>query len=70
MTQVSSNPFFPAPVSSDAAKSTVAAFNACWEASTPCVTTGSYDTAKLKYDTGNGSKVALPGGWLAWSDAN
>lgn len=69
VTQVSSNKFFPAPVSSDAAKSTNAAFNACWEASTPCVTTGSYASANVKADLGSGI-LALPGGWLAFDNGN
>jgi hypothetical protein len=68
-TQVSTNPYFPPPVSSDAAKSTNAAFNQCWADSTPCTTTGSYSTANIKYDAGSG-KVALPGGWLAWNQSD
>ena len=69
-TQVNSDPYFPAPVSSDAAKATDANFNACWEASpaTPCTTSGTYQTADVKYDTGSGNKQALPGGWLAWDN--
>jgi hypothetical protein len=70
VTQSGSDPYFPPPVSSDAAKSTNANFNACWERSTPCVTTGSYQTAGVKYDTGSGSKAALPGGWLSWDNTN
>ena len=69
---MNSDPSFPPPVSSDAAKATNANFNACWEASpaTPCTTSGSYQSAGVKYDTGSGSKQALPGGWLSWDNAN
>ena len=63
VTQVGSDPYFPQPVADDSAKSTNAAFNACWEASTPCTTGGSYTDTNVKYDPGTGI-VALPGGWL------
>jgi len=68
-TQVSSNPYFPPPTSSDAAKSTNALFNQCWADSNPCTTAGTYATANIKYDAGSGI-VDIPGGWLAWSDGN
>ena len=53
-TQSGSDPYFPPPVSSDAAKATNTQFNACWELGTPCTTTGSYATANIKYDPGTG----------------
>jgi len=68
-TQVNSDPYFPPPVSSDAAKASNAAFNQCWVDSTPCTTSGTYAANNIKYDAGSG-KVALPGGWLEWDNGN
>lgn len=66
---MNSDPYFPAPVASDAAKATNAAFNQCWVDGNACTTAGSYATNNIKYDAGSG-KVALPGGWLSWDNAN
>ena len=70
-TQSASEPYFPPPVSSDAAKATDAAFNQCWADGNACTTAGTYSALNVKYDAGDGNGiVAIPGGWLAWSDAN
>jgi hypothetical protein len=67
-TQVSSNPYFPPPVSSDAAKSTNAAFNQCWADSTPCTTAGTYAANNIVFNTGGGeTALAAP---LAWDNTN
>ena len=66
---MNSDPYFPPPVASDAAKATNAAFNQCWVDGNACTTAGSYATNDIKYDAGSG-KVALPGGWLSWDNAN
>ena len=52
----------PAPTADTSARSSNAAFDACYELSTDCATTGTYASGSIKYSDGN----ALPS-WITWN---
>jgi hypothetical protein len=71
MLMTGSSPKIAYPTAVDSAKSTNVAFNRCFETTTTsdrCSTTGTYQTANVKYDAGSGI-VALPG-WMSWDQTN
>ena len=59
----------PAPTSDTSARSSNAAFDACYELSTPCATTGTYASGSIKYADGSASGTTLPS-WITWNDGS
>lgn len=61
----SSTPSVPAPVSDTSARSSVPAFDACYDSGANCATTGTYAANSLVQSNGS----ALPA-WIIWDDTN
>ena len=58
----------PDPTADTSARSTSTAFDACYQTSNDCATTGSYGSGSIKYDDGATSGgVTLPS-WITWND--
>ena len=59
----------PSPVADTSARSSNVAFDACYQTSNDCATTGSYAAGSIKYDDGATSGgVTLPS-WITWNDS-